>query len=221
MTTKHVFVETNWVVDVVAPLISRNPGAIELLERSRRGDLVLHVPVIALSEARKVIREKIPRNELGSLANIRAFVRDQRKRGDIDESAANAVFETLSHFQQHIEKEKAAAPERIAALLEESGLDVFPLDEEMLDRSTLLAAETGLSLESFDNAILAAILVRAAVLRGPAHELYFCELDHHLQPWNKHGDRRELRDLFDKVGVWVYGDFLMRAPPRPPGWPTQ
>lgn len=222
MSTKHVFVETNWVVDVVAPLISRNPGASELLERSRRGEFVLHVPAIALSEARKVIREKSPRTELGNLGNIRAFISDRRKRGGIDDSAANAAFEILSQFQQHVEREKAVAPERIAALLQESTLDVFPLDEAMLVRSTQLAAETGFHLDSFDNAILAAILVRAAALRDAGHEIYFCECDSDLQPWDKKGKRREeLGALLDDAGIWVYGDFLLKEPLRPSSWPTK
>jgi predicted nucleic acid-binding protein len=215
---KHVFVETNWIVDLVAPLISGNPAARELLERSRRGELMLHVPVISLSEARKVIREKSPRAEIGS---IRTFIRDQKEGGEIDESAANAAFELLSQFQQHVKKERDAAPNRIAALLQEQALDVFPLDEAMLVRSTKLSAETSLFLESFDNAILAAILVRAAALREAGNELFFCEQDHHLQPWDKNGNRKnELGDLFDEAGIWVYGDFLLEKPRQPPGWPA-
>jgi predicted nucleic acid-binding protein len=72
MSAQHVFVETNWVVDLVAPALSRSPGASELLERSRRGEVVLHVPAIALSEAHKVVRERSLRADL---ENLRAFLR--------------------------------------------------------------------------------------------------------------------------------------------------
>jgi predicted nucleic acid-binding protein len=220
MSTRHVFVETNWVVDYVAPLISKSPGASELLERSRRGEFVLHVPAISLSEAQKVVRERMPRTDL--LGNVRAFVRGKRECRDIDESTANAIFESLSQFQQHADRERVEAPKRIAALLRESALDVFHLDEEMLVRSTRLAAETGLKLESFDNAILAAILVRGATLCDAGNEVCFCTYDYHLQPWDRYGKpKEELRDLLDDAGVWVYGDFLLEAPPRPPDWPTR
>lgn len=104
---------------------------------------------------------------------------------------------------------------------QERTLDVFHLDEEMLVRSTQLTTETGLKLESFDNAILAAVLVRGAALRDAGYEVCFCTTDTHLQPWDKDGNRKnELRDLLDDVGVWVYGDFLLEWPPRPPSSPT-
>jgi predicted nucleic acid-binding protein len=218
MSTTHVFVETNWVVELVAPLISRNPGARELLERSRRGELVLHVPAIALAEARKVIRERSPRADLGG---IRAFIRDRRQRGELEEAAANASFDLLSLYQQHVANEKAVAPERISALLQDDALDVFHLDEEILVCSTHLAAETGLELQSFDQAILAAVLVRGAALRGPDSEVCFCTYDSDLQPWDRNRRPKvELGALLERAGIWVFGDFFMEEPPRPPGWPT-
>jgi predicted nucleic acid-binding protein len=219
MSVKHVFVETNWVVDLVAPAVSRNPDARDLLERGHRGELVLHVPAIALSEARKVVRERSPRADL---VNIRAFVHDAKARGDIDDAAASTAFDLLSDFQQWVPKEKEAAPNRIAALLQDPAIDVFPLDEEMLERSTQIAAETGLSLQSFDLAILAAVLVRGAALRHAGNEVFFCTLDADLQPWSRNGKRQaELAELFDDVGVWVHSDFLLEEPLRPDTWPTK
>lgn len=92
----------------------------------------------------------------------------------------------------------------------------FHLDEEMLLRSTQLAAETALELQSFDAAILAAVLVREAKLHMERNEVSFCTHDTHLQPWDRNGRRRdELADLLDDAGVWVYGDFLLEAPARP------
>ncbi len=148
--------------------------------------------------------------------NIRAFVRQVRESGDIDESAANATFDVLSRFRQYIAREKATAPGRIAALLQEAAIDVFHLDEEMLLRSTQLAAETALELQSFDAAILAAVLVRGARLHKEGNEVSFCTHDTDLQPWDRNGKRKdELADLLDGAGVWVYGDFLLEAPARP------
>ena len=79
----------------------------------------------------------------------------------------------------------------------------------------------GSSLKPFDQAILAAVLVRAEELRRAGEAgLCFCETDSDLQPWDKHGDvKRPLTDLYDTAAVWVYGDFDLRAPERPENWP--
>jgi len=213
MRSVHVLVETNWVVDLVAPLLSRNPGARELLERARRRELILHVPSIALSEAHKVVRE---RNLRADVENIRAFVRDTRDAGAIGETSANIVFDTLTRFQQHVATEKLEAPRRISELRDEPAVNIFPLDEAMLVCSTQIAADTSLELQSFDLAILAAVLVRGRALSKEGHDVVFCTLDAHLQPWDRTGGRkRELADLLEGAGVWVYSDFALQAPMRP------
>jgi len=75
-----------------------------------------------------------------------------------------------------------------------------------------------LDLKPFDQSILAAILVRAGELRNQGiDDISFCELDRDLQPWDKDGRRKEpLASLYDSAQVWVYGDFAMENPPRPP-----
>lgn len=73
---RHVFAETNWVVDIAAPMLSRNPGATKLLARAAAGELTIHVPSISLAEARKVIRERPVRSDL---VNVRAFVANEEK----------------------------------------------------------------------------------------------------------------------------------------------
>jgi predicted nucleic acid-binding protein len=213
MPETHVFVETNWVVAIVAPTLSRPTAAAELLERCHRKELVLHVPAISLVEAHKVVRERSPRADLDI---IRRFVHDLRDAGTLDASGATATFDVLSRFQQYLVREKQEAPGRISALDRET-IDVFPLDEQILARSTQLAAETGLILDPFDLSILAAVLVRGAVLRAKGASVAFCTLDSDLQPWDKKGLRKhELANLFDAAGVWVYRDFALENPERPP-----
>ena len=51
----HVLVETNWVVDLLAPAHHRKPNAIDLLERASQGELCLHLPSLSVMEAKKVI----------------------------------------------------------------------------------------------------------------------------------------------------------------------
>lgn len=166
-----------------------------------------------MSEARKVIRERTPRADLD---NIRAFVRQLRESDDLDEAAANAVFDALARFQQYVQNEKIAAPKRIEALLHDPAIEVFHLDEAMLERSVQLSAETALELQSFDVAILAAIVVPATDLHAAGDEVSFCTLDTDLQPWDRNGKRKhELANLLDTAGIWVYADFLLETPPRP------
>lgn len=145
-------------------------------------------------------------------------MRDTRDAGSIDEATANSTFELLSRFQHHVANEKLEAPKRISALLQNRTVDVFPLDELMLVRSTKIAAETGLELQSFDLAILAAVLVRGEALHSAGNPVAFCTLDTHLQPWDRNGARKkDLADLLDAAGIWVYGDFALEAPPNPEG----
>ena len=59
---RHVFVETNWVVDVLAPAHHREPSAVRLQDRAVDGELTLHVPSICFTEARKVIPNRFKIN---------------------------------------------------------------------------------------------------------------------------------------------------------------
>jgi hypothetical protein len=88
----------HWVVDLVAPLLSREPGARGLLEPSRSGELTLHVPAIALAEARKVVRERRPHAHVES---IRAFVGDMKARDVFDESVARLALDVLTRSEQY------------------------------------------------------------------------------------------------------------------------
>ncbi|MGH9430203.1 MAG: hypothetical protein ACRD3T_01535 [Terriglobia bacterium] len=81
-----------------------------------------------------------------------------------------------------------------------------------------------MDLKPFDQAILAAVLVRAESLRGlgDADEISFCELDGDLQPWDKNGrSKQPLTALYDSARIWVYGDFAMENPATRPTFPEQ
>jgi hypothetical protein len=100
------------------------------------------------------------------------------------------------------------------------GLEVFPLNERMLERAVELSS-LDLQLQPFDQAILAAVLVRARELTQAGEiDLCFCETDNDLRPWDKKGELMPpLSDLYCEARVWVYGDFDMLAPMRPDMWP--
>ena len=87
----HVFVETNWVVAFAAPVLTRSPDATELLSRAEAGALTLHIPSIALVEARKVIQDRSPRD----VDVVRAFIRATRDDGRLSADEAAAAFKAL------------------------------------------------------------------------------------------------------------------------------
>ena len=62
--------------------------------------------------------------------------------------------------------------------------------------------------------VLAAVLGRAEHIRqsDPAAELFFCDLDRDLQPWDKKGHPRiELADEYERRQIQVYGNFDMEV----------
>jgi hypothetical protein len=93
----------------------------------------------------------------------------------------------------------------------------------MLVRAVELSIENP-DLEPFDQAILAAVLVRARALRDlGADDIAFCEPDGHLLPWDKKtgGIKQPLAALYDAAGVRVYIDFAMESHSKGSGFPEQ
>jgi hypothetical protein len=122
----------------------------------------------------------------------------------------------LYRFEQQVHTELRQLDGALASLRGEQGLEIFALNENMLERDVSLST-LDLPLKPFDQAILAA----AAELRDAgAMDVCFCEIDADLQPWNKRGDSKQpLASLYDAAGVWVYGDFEFRDQERPGNWP--
>lgn len=69
---KHVFVETNFVIEVTRPFPS--PAAQQLLTRAQPGgDVQLYVPWVAVAEAKRTL-DRIIREDLGFADSLRQFV---------------------------------------------------------------------------------------------------------------------------------------------------
>ncbi len=212
----HVFVETNWVVDYASPAHYRVPAAVRLLERARSGELRLHLPAICLQEAKRPIRAK---HQSRHCQTVRQFLNWANAGELVSQSDAEIVRRVLDLLEQRVRADLAELDNALASLTSEPGFEVFPLNEAMLQKTTEFSLSK-LDLQPFDQAILAAVLVHSLALRGlGAVDLAFCELDADLQPWDKQGKPKDpLTGLYDHAGVWVYGDFELRFPPRPDGW---
>jgi hypothetical protein len=112
----HVFVESNWVVDVCAPAFLRTKSALALLDAASRNEIVLHVPSIALREARSVIQRKYQPNEASKLQAFRRWATDNGLQQQVSRCAnefltrySNTVMAELSHVHSRIDEVAGAA----------------------------------------------------------------------------------------------------------------
>jgi hypothetical protein len=204
---KHVFVETNWVVDWAGPAHHQVPAAVELYTRAGHGDVTLHIPSVCIHEARHPINRRKPRHEADAIRSFLPFAID---RGLVTTTQADDMRVVLNKFEAAVSGELGAISQRLTDLRVAPGVDVFALDDEMLERAMVLTT-LDLDLQPFDQAILAAILVRAERLVATGVDrLVFCELDSNLQPWDKAGNaKRVLAGLYDAARVDVQGNWIV------------
>ena len=216
---RHVFVETNWVVACAAPAHHKTPAALELLNRAASGELRLYLPVICISEARRPILKRYQsRNEADRVRQFLLWARDNKFVDAGDEEAARRA---LDQMETRVKADLEKLDESLESLKTANGVETFNLSQPMLERCAGLS-QAKLDLEPFDQAILAAILVRAEELHVQGiDQMDFCELDSDLQPWDKDSrPKQPLAELYDVARVWVYGDFLLQAPEKLAGWPN-
>ena len=209
----HVFVETNWLFAYAAPAHHQVPTAAELLQRAQRGEFTLHLPNICLGAARQGIRAKCqPRNEANA---IRRFLFWATPASKITPEEATITRAILGKYESSIQEDLNKLDDHLRILASLPCIDIFALNDTMLDRATELAL-AGIALKPFDHAILAAILVTAQRLwESGERGLSFCEEDAGLRPWGRYGDPKpELRDAYDQAHVWVYSDFTLTQPVR-------
>jgi hypothetical protein len=215
---RRVFVETNWVVACAAPAHHKIPAALELLDRAASGELKLYLPAVCISEARRPIFERFQsRNEADRVRQFLLWARDHRCVDGNDEEATRRVIDQM---EGRVKADLEKLDEELDNLSHAKGMETFHLSQLMLERCTELSHKK-LDLQPFDQAILAAILVRAEELRTQdVDHMDFCELDSHLQPWDKDSrPKKPLTEIYDQARIWVYGDFLLQAPENPEGWP--
>lgn len=214
---RHVFVETNWVVDWAAPEHLRQPAAVDLASGAARGDFQVHLPAICVTEAFTPLRKLHPRSAADA---IRKFLPWALEKSVITDAEGQTVRTFLDKLEATVRNDLTGLQQRLASIRTLPGVNVFGMDDEMLAFAVELA-EHELGLKPFDQSILAAILVRAKQLsREAEHEFFFCDLDTDLQPWARDGSaRRGLKSLYDRHRIWVYGDFTMTTPAPYDGWP--
>lgn len=164
VTVQAVFVETNWVVDIIAPAHLQSLESAQLLEQANVGLVELYLPAICLTEAREtVLRRFTPRSRSD---DFRKFVKWARDQGQITLEDASAAFRVFEKFDRLVAHELAETSKRIANLANNPGLKIFPLSEPMLERQVEIGAIDALFLKPYDLAVLAAVLVKAEDLQS-------------------------------------------------------
>lgn len=197
-----VLLETNWVVDVCAPTYRRERAAMHLLDRAAIGELELHVPAIAFREAADVIKRKHVPSQAKVLQEFRRWAHATEL---IDGLTSVVTSEFLNQFVSHTNTALANVSVRLDEVASAPGVHVFALSEPMLERALALRQQVD-NLGPFDEAILAAVLVRAESLRdgGPI----FCTRDRDLSPLTRQGEpRAEFVQLYAEAGLTVRTDF--------------
>lgn len=201
---RHVFVETNWVVACVAPGHQKTPAALDLLNRAAGEELTLHLPAISIAGARQPITERLQR--------YLSWGKNRKIVNPADEAELRSLIDQIKGYA-NVELDKL--DETLCGLSMAKGIEVIPLSEAMLSRRAELSYFK-LDLQPFDQAILAAILVRAEDLaKVGVNETEFCDLGADLQPWGKEGNSRPiLAGLYKERRIRVYGDFLPQSPEK-------
>lgn len=217
---QHVFVETNWLVECLAPAHHKEPAALEFLERARGGEITLYLPAICLAECQRPIRDKFQAKPAAD--RVRKFLLWAKSNGTIEPGQEETVRRTLVQMEALVKRDLERLADALKDLSARKGVEVFHIEEEMWVRITELSF-LGLQLQPFDQAILASILVKAEKLQKQGVvSAAFCEVDSDLQPWDKAGEAKDpMVRLYDQASIWVYGDFLMQRPEMPQGWPRE
>jgi hypothetical protein len=136
-----------------------------------------------LSEARRPIFKRFQsKNKADHVRQFLLWARDNKFVDAGDEEAARRV---LDQMEGRVRADLEKLDEALEKLKAAKGVESFNLNEPMLELCASLS-QAKLELQPFDQAILAAILVRGGELQGQGvDQMDFCELDADLQPWDK------------------------------------
>ncbi|MGH9430204.1 MAG: hypothetical protein ACRD3T_01540 [Terriglobia bacterium] len=121
---KHVFVETNWVVQYAAPAHLRLPAALTLGRKAEAGELRMYIPSVCLTEARQPIRKKYnPRSPADS---IRTYLAWATAEGTLNAGDCSTARRVVDQYEAAVLAELAGLEERLRMLRNHPGIEVFP-----------------------------------------------------------------------------------------------
>jgi hypothetical protein len=194
--SKHVFVETNFIVDLVRPCSA--PGARALYERD---DVVLHVPWVSLVESKRTLKDRIVREDLGFGPRLQDFLTREFLEGRLSRDEKKN-FEPLA---RRVRDEYAAALGNVGAAVDDCArkMDVIFPSERVVDK--VLSLYEIKSLPPFDEMVMGAVLAKAEELfEGGERGFYFCNLNKRdFRP----GEGTSLKAEYERLTIEFLSDF--------------
>lgn len=177
---KRVYVETNFLVDLLRPL--RQRPAQRLWQRHTSADIRLTVPWCSLKEAQRTL-QRIVRQDLGFAETAGLF------RGRLfanNAELARRLGPAVDEFLDEARKARGDAEATLLQSLEQvrTQVDVVHASERTAELAVTLNREK--YLKPFDEMVLACVLADAE--ERPADEdRFFCSLDKDLAPTDDNG----------------------------------
>jgi len=193
---KHVFVETNFLIDLLRPFPSKD--AEQLFGRNDGVNMRLYIPWCSRSEAWRTLKDRIISEDLGFTTAMMKF------------AVRRWLADKTSFDKREIDKVRILADaDRTAALTSlEQRIQEAVAKMESIDPSPAVVARTlqvfkVKSLKPFDEMVLGAVLSKATELYAAnERELYFCDLDADLA-----GQHPPLVAEYLSCGLTVRQDF--------------
>lgn len=195
---KHVFVETNFLVDLLRPLPTRDAASLF----SRVGtDVNLYIPWVSISEAKRTISTKIVEQDLGFADAVTRFSVKQLRSAIL----STADMPPIQALVELVKKTRASALSGVDAAVDLAAqkMTIIPPSAEVVAKTMSLYPIK--SLPPFDEMVLGAVLCHAAQLRSEGKaDLYFCNANtKDFGPTNGNNLQRE----YASCGLIYLGDF--------------
>lgn len=168
---KHVFVETNFLIDLLRPFPSKDAEA--LFARNDGVDLRLHIPWCSQSEAWRTLSDRIIREDLGFTDAMMKFAlrRWLADRTLFDKAEVEKVRDLAN-------ADRAAALRTLEQRIQETVTSMARIDPMPPVVARTLRVFMVKSLKPFDEMVLGAVLSKATELHAAGErDLHFCDLD--------------------------------------------
>lgn len=167
---KHVFVETNFLVELLRPFPARAAG--RLFARNGK-DATLYVPWVSLVEAKRTL-DRIIQEDLGFPDTMMR----RAGRALVAKNLSTSDHKVLVDFARATEQERDLQLGAIETRLDDLAKELVVIEPDKRVIEKTLRLHPVKSLKPFDEMVLGAVLVKAADVRAAgASAMYFCNLN--------------------------------------------
>lgn len=196
---KHVFVETNFLVDLLRPFQGREAKALW----DRRGtDVLLFVPWVSLAEAKRTL-VRLVKQDLGFHDAMMTFAVRQLKLNALSKADHQVLNAFAKQAQVDLSHQLTTLENRVDQVAQDTNVVVIEPSKAVIEKTLSLFPVK--SLPPFDEMVLGAVLVKAAEVKSAgATLLYFCNLNtKDFDPAN----RPQLATEYANCGLHYRSDF--------------